>query len=350
MGYFLKSPVTFKDWLRRGIIIVLSLSLITGYVGWQLVRPANRGVGNKAITILPGLSVEQISQQLESSGLIKSSFWFKIWLRFVNKETKIVSGYYSLPGNVNIINLTYLLTGGQKMNNEVEIRFVEGWTINQMADYLETNNIIKSEDFIKAVAEANSSKVIVEQINSELLKSWPGGSLEGYLFPDTYRIYRNSSASDIAVKMLQTLATKFSNEWQEILEKRGLSIHQAITLASIVEKEVSNPDDQKKVADIFLKRLKANMALQADSTINFITGKSDSAVQAVDLNIDSPYNTYKYRGLPPGPISNPGLSAIRAVVFPMANDYWYFLTTPDAKVIYSRTYTEHKTAKAKYLQ
>ena len=350
MGYFLKPRISFGNWFKQGLVIVLSLSLLSGYIGWQLVRPASRGLDYKQIIIKPESNLEQISQQLRSVGLVHSPFWFKLWLQLTGRETEIFSGYYSLPGNVNIINLTNLLTSGQNITNEIQIRLVEGWTIKQMAGYLESNNVLKSKDFINTVTSSDSTKVIAEQISGDLLSTWPGGSLQGYLFPDTYRIYKDSNANDIAVKMIKTLDNKFLQEWRGVIGKRGLTVHQVITLASIVEKEVATAQDRKKVADIFLKRLKANMGLQADSTINYITGKSDSAVQGGDLSIDSPYNTYKYKGLPPGPISNPGLSAIEAVIYPTSNDYWYFLTTSDGRVIYSKTYTEHLAAKAKYLR
>lgn len=351
MIFNLKSGIAFKRWLKTGIIAGLFIILLFTFIGWQLVRPASRGESYKQVTILSGTSVNEISEQLKLEGLIHSKFWFESWVWLTNKEARIVSGYYSLPANVNIINLTRLLSRSNQASNEVKIRIIEGWTINQMADYLESIHLITSEDFIDVVSDDYSIKQITQQVTSDLFESLPAtATLQGYLFPDTYQVYLNAKASDIAVRMVNNLDIKLSKDWRENIKSRGLTIHEAITLASIVEKEVPGSEDRKIVADIFLKRLESNIGLQADSTINYITGKNDPAAKAIDLTLDSLYNTYKYRGLPPGPISNPGLTALEAVASPIPNDYWYFLTTPDGKVIYSKTYSEHLIAKNKYLR
>ena len=132
------------------------------------------------------------------------------------------------------------------------------------------------------------------------------------------------------------------------IKKQGKSLSDIIILASIIEKEVPHPEDMKKIAGIFYQRLEINMALQSDATINFITNKGTTRPSAEDLQINSPYNTYKNPGLPPGPISNPGIEAIKAAIYPQAGDYFYFLTTPEGQVIYSRTYADHLAAKYKY--
>ena len=132
------------------------------------------------------------------------------------------------------------------------------------------------------------------------------------------------------------------------IKAQGKTINEIITMASIIEKEVPHAEDMKKIAGIFYQRLNIGMAMQSDATINFITGKGTTRPSAEDLQVASPYNTYKYRDLPPGPISNPGLAAIEAAIYPEKNDFLYFLTTPEGQVIYSRTYAEHLAAKYKY--
>jgi len=144
------------------------------------------------------------------------------------------------------------------------------------------------------------------------------------------------------------LENKMSADFLAEINRQKKTVHEILTLASILEKEVSTENDRKIVADIFYKRLEIGMALQADSTVNYASGKSVPRASGKDLETDSPYNTYKYKGLPPGPICNPSLSAIKAAIYPAKNDYWYFLTTPDGKVIYSKTHDEHVKAKAKY--
>lgn len=177
-----------------------------------------------------------------------------------------------------------------------------------------------------------------------------GASLEGYLFPDTYRVAKKTPVESLVQKMLRRFEQKFPTSWRDQLQAQGHSVYQVVILASIIEKEVPDDADRAKVADIFWRRLKIGQALQADSTINYLTGKATPSVSAADLAINSPYNTYRYRGLPPGPISNPGESALQAAVYPSSNQYWYFLTTPDGQVIYSKTYAQHVAAKQRYLK
>jgi UPF0755 protein len=148
--------------------------------------------------------------------------------------------------------------------------------------------------------------------------------------------------------MLDNFNKKLTPELVTEINKQQKTVHEIITLASIIEKEVSNDNDRKLVADIFYKRLEKGIGLQSDATVNYVTGKSTTRPSAQDLAVDSPYNTYKYKGLPPGPISNPGISAILAAIYPTSNPYFYFLTTPDGKVIYSKAYQEHLQAKAQY--
>src|SRR3989338_3273191 len=149
-------------------------------------------------------------------------------------------------------------------------------------------------------------------------------------------------------KILANLEKKLTPELRTEILRQGKTIHEVLTIASILEKEVSTDKDRAFVADIFYKRLVAGIPLQADSTVNYVSGKSVSRASSVDLQIDSPYNTYRVKGLPPGPIDNPGISAITAAVYPKSNSYYYFLTTPEGKVIYSVTHNEHVAAKAKY--
>jgi len=158
-----------------------------------------------------------------------------------------------------------------------------------------------------------------------------------------------TSEEDLIKKTLNNFDKKLKASTRDEISKQGKTIFEVLTLASIIEREVPNKVDKKMIADIFLKRLKVGIGLQSDATINYVTGKGLAQPSYADLEIDSPYNTYKYRGLPPGPISNPGIDSIEAVVYPTSNDYYYFLTTHEGEVIYSIDYDEHLTNKAKYL-
>jgi UPF0755 protein len=171
--------------------------------------------------------------------------------------------------------------------------------------------------------------------------------LEGYLFPDTYRFAYDASAEDIARIMLDNMAEQVNDAGRPNGDAAEMTIHEILTLASIIEREVRQPSTMKNVADIFLKRLDIGMALQADSTVNYvIEGDSPSITLDQRDNTESPYNTYKYPGLPPGPISAPSANAIDAVLNPTANNYLYFLTTDDGEIYYAETHDEHVRNKA----
>ena len=178
-----------------------------------------------------------------------------------------------------------------------------------------------------------------------------GVDLEGYLFPDTYRIYNDASADDILEKMLDNFDTKLSRELRDEIASQGKSIHDIVTMASIIEKEVAVKDDMAIVSGILYKRMEIGMRLEVDSSVNYVSGKSDPSVTYVDLQIDSPYNTYKYDGLPPGPICNPGLQAIQAAVYPGTSSYLFYLNRQDTgETIFSKNFDEHIRNKNKYLK
>jgi UPF0755 protein len=181
-------------------------------------------------------------------------------------------------------------------------------------------------------------------------------SLEGYLFPDTYRIYASSTPKDLVNKMLNNFDNKLTLEMREEIERQGKTIHEIITMASIIEKEApifgqKDLKDAKIVAGIFYNRLDLGMALQSDATLSYVFDDKKPVHSGDKLDIDSPYNTYKYRGMIPGPICNPGIAAIEAAIYPTETDYLYFLTTLDGSQIhYAKNHDEHVRNKYKYLK
>lgn len=346
-----RARIGFRSWLYRGFGIVLCLIGFGAFSIWQLAVPAGRAGGALVpFTISRGQSVKQIAVELQGAGLLHSRWWFEGWVWVAGKEGSFVAGEYSLPPRVSALNLVTLLTGGTTPTCEQSLRFIEGWTTRQMQSYLEG---VPYPGAAKLGTFVGSPKQYSASLSSASVELWQGkpatASLEGYLFPDTYRVYCDGDVGTLVSKMVANFDHHLLPTWRAQLAKRGYTLFQGLTLASIVEKEVPGDADRATVADIFWRRLKAGQALQADSTINYVTGKKSPGVSTQDLALDSPYNTYRYRGLPPGPISNPGESALRSVAFPTANSYWYFLTTPEGKVIYSKTFDEHLKAKAKYL-
>jgi UPF0755 protein len=199
-------------------------------------------------------------------------------------------------------------------------------------------------------ANATDSRTVAPGQNYEFLIDKPqSATLEGYLFPDTYRFYKSATPDQVVQKLLDTFGEKVILPLQDQITESKHTIFQIITLASIIEKEVKSDADRRIAAGIFWKRLELGMPLQSDATVNYITGKQALQPTNADLSTDSLYNTYKYPGLPPGPIDNPSFSAIRAVVNPEETSYLYFLTKPDGTTVFSKTYEEHLANKKRYL-
>lgn len=248
---------------------------------------------------------------------------------------------------------------------EIKVTIIPGWNLRQIAEDWVKKGIIKDSAELFSIlgqpaynytAFRKTAPVLDFSDASgtdpyPLLKTRPDNiSYEGYLFPDTYQVYADASSTDVLKKIFDNLEKKITPEMRAQMQAKGLSFSELLTLASIVEKEASSNEDMNIVADIFQRRLKKHWALQSCATVNYITGKFDPGVSTADKEIDSPYNTYKYPGLPPGPISNPSLTAIKAVLNPEPNDYWYFMTGTDGVTRFAKTLEEHNYNVHKYLK
>ncbi len=329
----------------RAIVAVGVLAAVSFlYYQYLIATPVGGQAETIPFVVEPGWGSGRISQELKNAGLISNAFVFQLFAWRAGIDSKLKDGEYFFSKSQNLMEIARLLFVGADSTKELTLRFIEGWNNAQIAEYLEAQGVATQAEFFKVVQKKASWWDAYD-----FLQTKPNDrDLEGYLFPDTYRVFRDASVTDIVRKMLDEFDAKLTPQLRNDIERQGLTIHELLTLASIIEKEVPHPDDRKKVADIFYKRLDAGIALQADSTVNYATGKSTPRASAADLEIDSAYNTYKHRGLPPGPIANSGLSAIEAAIYPEENPYYYFLTTPDGDVIYNVDFNGHVEDKNKY--
>lgn len=249
---------------------------------------------------------------------------------------------------------------------EVTVKVLEGWGIDDISNHLD-KVLPEINDFTDLVGKpkldyrSKSPEEFVPDYSDrfDFLKSKPKHySLEGFLFPDTYRVFKEASSSeDLVMKMLSNFDLKLNDELRAEIKRQGKSIYDVIIMASLIEKEApidySDPENRtaRIVSDIFWRRLKIGMALQSDATLSYYFSDNKPAHSADDLKVDTPYNSYMYKGLPPTPIANPGLKAIEAAVYPIPTDYIFFLTTYDGSEIYfAKTYAEHLVYKNKYLK
>ncbi len=309
------------------ILILKILGFFIAVLILALIVPKPNFKGDTTIIINNGDGVKSTGDKLYNAGIIWSSTLFDIGTLTYGKN-KIIAGPYRFSKAENIISVAIRLTNGYFGIQKIKDTFPEGFTAQDMANRLSTTIPNFNKNLFLTIAKP----------------------LEGFLFPDTYFFLPGVSESDIVDKLQKTFKDK--NPKLFLLDKQTqLKI---ITLASIIEKEVQKPEDKKIVAEIFVKRLNMGMPLQSDATIAYILGEDSKDVTAKDLKKDSPYNTYIYKGLPPTPITNPGLDAINsaydAILNPQGIAYLYFLTDKDGNVHYATTYTEHKANVTKYLK
>jgi len=229
--------------------------------------------------------------------------------------------------------------------NQVKITFPEGWTAKKMADRMSANNL-PGDEFLSLVNDPADEILSEFSFLSDKLEN---KTLEGYLFPDTYFFAADAGAEDIVAKLLNNFDKKINESLRNEITNQGKGIYEVLSMASIIENEVRSSEDRKIVSDIFWGRIKTGQPLQSCATLAYILGVNKKQYSLEDTRIDSPYNTYVNKGLPPGPISNPGIVSIEAAIYPTLTDYNYFLSDPETgETVFSRTLDEHNANKVKH--
>ena len=247
------------------------------------------------------------------------------------------TGEYELSPEISVRDIADIIVIGGV--NEILITIPEGFTLEQI------------ENRFIAAKLAQKGEIVNFKfgVAPPILKDKPRiASLEGYLFPDTYRFFKDAALSDIVGKMVVNLDNKITLDLKTAISNSGSSVYEIITMASLIEKEVKSYPDREIVSGVLWKRLQNKIPLQVDATLVYITGRKE--IHEADKKINSPYNTYYYRGLPKGPIASPGSSAIRAAIYPKASPYWYYLSAKDGKTIFSKTLEEHNRNRTIYLK
>lgn len=304
-------------------------------------------------TIEKGWGVQTIASELKQQGIITSEFLFITGAKLHGVDDILHEGEYIVPATASVNVLLDLFSEGisslSLSNDEQEITIQEGWSNQEIAKYLDEKNIVSEEDFLDVANDSNITELFSDVTFPALSDKPESKGLEGYLYPDTYRIFKTAESKDIIFKMLTNFENKLTEEDRAAIASQGKTLFDVLTLASIVEREESKSGDMKIVAGIFWKRLEIGMALQSDATVNYVTNAGRRQPTLEDLEVDSLYNTYKYPGLPPGPIGNPSIAAIRATIYFEESDYLFFLHPLSGETIYSKTLQEHNANKQKYL-
>lgn len=338
------------------VVVFLLIALIGGgsyfYINSALKPLNSESKQFKKIDIPIGSSVTGIGQKLEAKGIIKNAKVFKYYVKLKN-EGGFMAGDYELSPSMDIAEIvSRLKTGKVYQEANFKITIPEGQQLTEIAQTMAkvtkqtpevVLNILNDKTFIKKLMEKYPDILTDELLNPRI--KYP---LEGYLFPATYSFYKpNPSIEEMVSAMLnktQTVLEGFTAQYDG-----KLTIHQILTMASLVEEEATAKADRKKISSVFYNRLSKGMPLQTDPTVLYAQGKHKERVLYEDLEVDSPYNTYKHTGLPPGPISNAGDMSIDAALYPENTDYYYFLATADGEIIFTKTLQEHNREKAKHI-
>ncbi len=345
-GWELPGAETIWNWGLRTLGGLLCLALLLGLAltivaSWAILPPENAKLAAASIVhVSPGSTGWDIGALLSDAGVIRSRTAFVVASRLMGLEQRLQAGDYRLSPGMDLLEIMRHLESGRVAT--VRVTIPEGLTLEAIADRLAAAEIVDKERFLALVQDDR----LIYGDNSPLDK--PTDSLEGYLFPDTYLFVRNQPEEEIIKRMVY----RFTEVVGPLMEKaelpEGFSWHEMITLASIIEKEVMVVEEAPLVSAVFWNRLNIGMPLQSDPTVQFVLEESPRKLYNSHLAYDSPYNTYKYRGLPPGPIASPGLSSIKAALKPAEADYLYFVAKGDGTHAFSRTFQQHRAARSRY--
>lgn len=348
-----------SSFMKKFIIFIIILAAVAA-AGWRWVDymafHSIGGVSNitKEIEINENIGTLAIGELLESEGIIKNKYYFYYYLWKSDQKGKIQAGKYELKPNMTVGEIVGKISSGEIVVSRVKLTVPEGFSNKKIIERIREEKPEIADEF-----ERMASCVCLGEVGCNcdffsdkysFLKEVPKGyDMEGYLFPDTYFIEKDDTARTLMDKMLENYTAKVSGEMKNQIQAQGKTLYQIMTMASLIEKEVRSREDMERVSGIFWNRIESNHKLQSCATLAYILGENKPQYSIEDTEVESPYNTYKYEGLPPGPISNPGIDAISAAIYPEKTDYFYFLTDLNTgETIFSKTGEEHELNKQKH--
>jgi len=324
-------------------VFLVFLILIIAAVLWSYriydiftKTPISSNPKTAIIEVPEGTSCRKIAAILKDKGVISNAFLFKIMVTLEKKATILKAGEYEIRYNLSPYEIMGLLVKGEA--RRYYITFPEGITNDYVADRLESKGLINRKLFLSLTRDRKFIKLL----------GFDAPSLEGYLFPDTYAFTKRSGERFILTTMTDRLKKALTPALQAMMKERNFTLHQTLTLASMIEEEAHLKQEREMVSAVFHNRLHKKMLLQCDPTVMYALKKSSPSITRADLNYNSPYNTYKYTGLPPGPIGNPGEDCIKAALTPAKVGYLFFVVSGNGAHKFSNTYAEHLVAVNNY--
>ena len=340
--------------IRIVLIVLSTLILIVGvgsYVGYEhLMNELVPVEGDQVITVeIPkGSSIRQAASILEEQKLLKNAMYFTYYVRWKYPEVQFMAGNYRIAQGSTIDQILQTLGSGDVIRDTVRFTIPEGYSVEQIAQKLADEGLVNQQEFLEHAARRDYDYWFIDEIPDNDLVKYP---LEGFLFPETYEVAKEATEHEIINKMLKQFEREFLDEWRLLSEQSGMSVYEIVIMASIVEREAIVDEERSVIAGVFYNRLLSNPAwkLESCATIQYALGKQKSVITYEDLEIESPFNTYKHEGMPPTPIANPGRESLKAAVSPGEHDYYFFVTKKNGsnEHHFSRTYDEHKQNDAK---
>jgi UPF0755 protein len=317
-------------------LLLIPLSYAGLYAYTFLTVPPNPQAEERIVLIERGMILRSIAERLEQQRVITDKNLFMLLARFYHREKSVKAGEYRFTTAMLPVEVLLMLQDGKIYLHHATIP--EGYTLAQIADHLETLGYAEKSAFLQLAA----NKEFIARLNIE------ADSLEGYLFPNTYSFPRGISATEIVQQMVNQFWQVMTPDRQQEIRQQGFTVHQIVTLASIVEKEAKAPAERELISAVYHNRLKINMKLDSDPTVIYGIQNFNGNLTRRDLEQDTPYNTYTRRGLPPGPIANPGAASILAAIHPAQVKYLYFVARNDGTHEFSTNYNDHLKAVRKY--
>ncbi len=342
------------------IAIVFGILIIFGLVSFFIFKSKayNSRLSDSGLVQLFKINknegAKEIGNNLVEEKLIKNKYYFYYQLWEQDLTSKIQAGNYELSPNMTVEEIVQKIVNGKTKEVYQKLIIPEGFTNTKIVARIREIDSKLADEFKEIVSchcqEKDNCDCQKLKNKYLFLEGLPSGiDLEGYLFPDTYFIYPEDDAFKLVTKFLNNFKEKIVLRNAKEFEKQEKTLHEVLTLASIVEKEVRSDNDKEIVAGLFWDRVADNYLLQSCATLAYILGEDKKQYTYEDTQIESPFNTYKYKGLPPGPVSNPGLKSIEATISPKKSDYYYFLSDPvTGETVFSETLDEHNLNKNKY--
>ena len=354
-----KETSIIKKIMKYFMIALLVIVLVGGFFTWNYIKGETQPVDTAqtelvSFEIEQGASVKEVSKALEKDGIIRNSKLFNFYLKFKN-VSGFKSGLYHVSKSMTLDEIIAELSGQgkDKDQNATKVLIREGEQLTEIAKEVEKSTKYSAEDFMAKVQDEDFLRYLVQKFPKLLTQSYNGYQvkyvLEGYLFPATYDMNDSKTLQMLITEMVAKTDEVMSKYYDKILAS-DYTLQEIMALASLIEKEGTKLEDRKKISSVFHNRIKENMKLQTDVSVQYALGEHKEALSLEDLEVDSPYNLYQNYGVGPGPYNSPSEDAIVAALEPEKTDYLYFLADIKTKEIYyAKTYEEHLELKAKYI-